>query len=346
MRYTINISEQRAKALLGRTFVDANKTLAKDIIITGENLAFDKVEFCSLELSNAELLLLIENKVVCIPDKNLTARLLDNNYTRAITDYRKMELSNISGRGVKIGAIDTGCNAVTGYALDASVNYADANPGVADNYHHGTNGASIVKGFNTYTDGSGTYVHSGFANGSTLHIIKAVQDDGTLTNSSFIAAVNYAIAQGLDCIYLPFSIVYAGSQALIDALLAANCIPFCAAGNATGTDYIVEPATLNGAVAVGSIREDGTLGYFNTTPVIPRTQGLDFVVGGYGQRCIDYAGTMSSCYGTSFSAPSAAAIFACWKEKTGLADNKQVLQIMKNNNARSAAAFGLGILKC
>jgi len=342
MRYTINISEQKAKQLLGRTFVDGNETLAQDIVITNENLAFSHVEFCSLELSNTELLLLIENKVQCLPDKNPTAKLLNNDYTRIITDYRKMELGNYSGRGVKIGAIDTGCNNVLGQTINFGVNYADANPGYADNYHHGTNGASIVKS----TLESGGFYQNGFANNSILYVIKAVQDDGTLTNSSFISAINYAIAQSLDCVYLPFAITYAGSQALIDSLLAANCIPFCAAGNATSTDYIVEPATLNGAVAIGSIREDGTLGYFSTTPVSPRTQGLDFVIGGYQQRCIDYAGTMNSCYGTSFSAPSAAAIFACWKEKTGLTDNKQVLQIMKNNNSKSSAAFGLGILKC
>lgn len=147
MRYTINISEQKAKKLLGRNFVNGSTTLAKDIVITKEhNLAFSHVEFCSLELSPAEILLLTENKVNIQPDKNPTAKLLfDNNHTRGIIDYRKMEVSNITGRGVKIGAIDTGCNAVTGYGIDASVNFADANPGVADNYNHGTNWQVITQ---------------------------------------------------------------------------------------------------------------------------------------------------------------------------------------------------------
>lgn len=337
MRYLVNIQEVEAKEILDKTFLNANETLASDIIIdASHNLAFCEVPFISIDLNHTEVKLLQSKGYTITPDEIEVARfnLLGSYYYRTQLESRKFDLKGIIGRNVKIGCLDTGCNDVLGLTIDHGVNYADGNPGYADNLNHGTIGASIIKS------------NVGNANGVELHVIKVVNDSGNITSGAFTAGINYAIAQGLDAVYMPFELYFDGIYTLIDSLVAANCIPFCSAGNSISLSNVVEPANYNKCVAVGAIKEDETAGYLSLlNPNIAGQHGVDFLCGGYGAAAISSAGSNINCYGTSFSAPLAAAVFARYKEMTSL-PNKEVLQVMKNNCQKADPNFGLGILKC
>ncbi|MBL0144949.1 MAG: S8/S53 family peptidase [Chitinophagaceae bacterium] len=220
-----------------------------------------------------------------------------------------------------------------GLSFSNNFNFADANPGVLDNFNHGTMVTSVIKSL----VGS----HKGVVNDVDFYTIKVVDDAGGITITSFAAGVNQAITSGLDCLVMPLQFDDATVQSLINSLLDNNCIPFCSAGNASGgsVSTVVSPASKMNAVAVGAVKEDNSYHYTNLL-------GVTFVCGGYGQNVVNNAGGVQLAYGTSFSAPTAAGIFAGHKEISGLLDNKKVVQKMKNScKKHEPSLFGYGILQ-
>lgn len=328
------IIQKEALNLLDKNVVDANETLAKDIVITDECLVFSRLPYASVCLNASEVDLLKSKGYDVKPEERKKGEPTAGNYEKNRSAWRKFYVKNITGRGVKVAVLDTGCN-TTHVPCDFTVNYADANP-VTNNAGHGTQVVSIIKS------------SIGLANGCEMHFIKIFDDVTSTTDSVILAAVNYCKEHDIDVMNMSFNLTFPSMQDWMNQLWDDNCIPVGATGNSPTETAVGLPAGLNNVVAVNAVNEDGAIGYKNYLVQGDATHGVTISCSGRGCETITSAGALNTNNGTSFSAPFFCGIFALYKEQLGLprADNKKVLQHILNKAIKTEPVqyFGAGII--
>lgn len=178
------------------------------------------------------------------------------------------------GKGVRIAVLDTGVDAThpdLKTQVTQSKNFSTA-ADATDHYGHGTHVASIAAG--TGAKSGGTY--KGVAPGAKILNGKVLDDDGFGSDSSILAGMEWAAAQGADVVNLslggPDSAAVDPLEAEVDKLSAEKGILFAiAAGNSgeLGAGTVGSPASADAALAVGAVDDNDKLAPFSSRG--PRT---------------------------------------------------------------------------
>lgn len=332
------IVDKKALEILDITTVDAHEELASDKIITNEQLEFSHLPFLSLVLTNEQVNLLKRNNIFPTEEAistNVTlARPLG--YERIRSYWMKTQRKVVTGRGCKVGVLDTGCNTAVCPA-EFQVNYIDVSPTADDVFGHGTQVCSIIK-----------HPEIALAPNCELHIIKVLSDGGGAVESAILSGLNYAIAQNLDIINLSWTFDTTNIRTAIANVVANGTIVAAASGNSTGVDnYTLVPATLPGVIAVNSITSTGAI--FNQSVIvrsdIPGAHGVTVACSGVACQTFDKNGNYIANWGTSLSCPFFVGAFALYKEQANDPDNHKVLDFMFSRLKKQVDTtyFGRGI---
>jgi subtilisin family serine protease len=208
---------------------------------------------------------------------------------------------NNKGAGVKIGIIDSGID-YTHPELSASYaggwDFVNDDGDPRDDYGHGTLVAGIV---GAADDGQGIV---GVAPEASLYAYKVLDSVGGGTFSNVIAALDRAIADGMDIVNMSFGSLGDPGQALLDACeraLAANILLVAAAGN-FGTfdgsgDNVLFPARYSSAIAVAATTDLDERAFFSSTG-----PDLELAAPGYNIYSTDLFGGYAYESGTSLAA--------------------------------------------
>lgn len=227
--------------------------------------------------------------------------------------------SGNKGAGVRVGIIDSGIDYTH---PDLSPNYAggwdfinnDGDP--RDDYGHGTMVAGIV---GAADNGTGVV---GVAPGASLYAYKVFDDSGNGSYSDVIAALNRAIADGIQVVNMSFGSLQNPGDAFRDACnnaAAAGLLLVAAAGNfgtfdGTG-DTIAYPGHYSSVIAVGATMSvDDERAFFSGTG-----PDLDLMAPGFGIYTTDLFGGYAYETGTSMAAPHVTGVAALLLHK-GIAD--------------------------
>ncbi|MFB7918210.1 S8 family serine peptidase [Streptomyces sp. NPDC056061] len=263
------------------------------------------------------------------------------------------------GTGVKIAVVDTGIDAthpdLTGRVV-AERNFS-ASPDARDRVGHGTHVASIAAG-----TGVKDARFKGVAPGARLISAKVLDDQGSGDDSSILAGVDWAVAQGADIINMslgsPDTPGIDPLEAQVDKLSAEKGVLFAvAAGNSgPGRGTVASPGSADAALTVGAVDDDDLIADFSG--VGPRTgDGAvkpDITAPGVEITAAAASGTPDqnppgyvSKSGTSMATPHVAGAAAILKQKnpawTG-AQIKAVLTGSAKGGAHSVFQQGAGRL--
>jgi len=211
--------------------------------------------------------------------------------------------SGNKGAGVKVGIIDSGIDythpeLVSSYSGGWDFVNDDSDP--RDDYGHGTQVAGIIGA----ADNDAGIV--GVAPEADLYAYKVFDSSGNGNYSDIIAALDRAIADGIDVVNLSIGSQQDPGQAFQDACnnaAAAGLLLVAAAGN-FGTfdgngDNIAYPAQYSSVLAVGAtMDEDDLRAYFSSTGL-----ELDLMAPGYEIYTTDLFGGYAYEAGTSMAAP-------------------------------------------
>jgi subtilisin len=209
--------------------------------------------------------------------------------------------SNNMGTGVKVGIIDSGIDYTH---PDLSANYAggwdfvnnDDDP--RDDFGHGTLVAGII---GAVYDGQGIV---GVAPEASLYAYKILDSSGGGTYDRVIAALDRAIADGMDVINMSFGSFGDPGLAVLEAcqrVAAAGILLVASAGN-LGTfdgsgDNVVYPARYPSAIAVAATTDLDERAFFSSTG-----PDLELAAPGYNIYTTDLFGGYAYESGTSLAA--------------------------------------------
>lgn len=172
-------------------------------------------------------------------------------------------LSNYTGKGIKIGVLDTG---IDYKHPDLAPNYKggydfindDADP--MDDNGHGTHVAGILA---AARNGKGVV---GVAPDAELYAVKVSDSNGKGSFSGLVQGINWAIENHMDIVTMSIT-GEGGSMALAKAVSTAyndGLILVAAVGNGKG-EGVLYPAAYEDVIGVGSVTEDNKLSSFSLT---------------------------------------------------------------------------------
>ncbi|WP_371655995.1 MULTISPECIES: S8 family serine peptidase [unclassified Streptomyces] len=178
------------------------------------------------------------------------------------------------GKGVKIAVLDTGVDKTHDDLKDQVVGEKNfsASPDTADHVGHGTHVASIAAGTGAKSGGK----YKGVAPGAEVISGKVLNDEGNGDDSSIIAGMEWAAAEGADVVNLslgsPDSPGVDPMEAAVNRLSAEKGILFAvAAGNdgEAGDSTVGSPGSADAALTVGAVDKDDKPAPFSS--IGPRT---------------------------------------------------------------------------
>ncbi|MFJ3672514.1 S8 family serine peptidase [Streptomyces sp. NPDC090106] len=178
--------------------------------------------------------------------------------------------TGVHGEGVKVAVLDTGVDQ-THPDLAGRVSEAvdfSGSPSTADPFGHGTHVASIVGGSGAASDG----LRKGVAPGADLLVGKVLGDDGSGSESSVIAGMQWAAAQGAKVVSMSLSSNSpsdgqdAMSQAVDELSRSTPTLFVIAAGNSgrDGASTVASPGAADSALTVGAVDRDDSLADFSS----------------------------------------------------------------------------------
>jgi subtilisin family serine protease len=328
------IVDKKALDLLLISSLDAMTELAKEKVITDEPLVYKHLGFISVVLTEEQVKLLTENGFNPTEEEILHNACLAGDYEKTRSAFYKARKRALTGAGVKIGVLDSGC-ATAFVPCEFTVNFIDASP-FQDVFGHGTRVASIIK-----------HPEIGLAPACTMYGIKVVNDAGTIIESAVLAGLDYAIDQELDVINISFSSGSTNMQTAVADVIAAGVVICAASGNDFVDSITASPATFPEVIAVNAIQENGEPLYRNITPnpSVPGSHGITVACSGVGCQCVNKDGVVISDFGTSFSSPFFVGVFAIYKEMLGLSvGNNRVLNYVLSRAKKTTYPlyFGAG----
>ncbi|WP_406514348.1 S8 family peptidase [Streptomyces sp. NBC_00161] len=178
------------------------------------------------------------------------------------------------GKGVKIAVLDTGIDKAHDDLKTQVIGEKNfsTSPDTADRVGHGTHVASIAAGTGATSGGR----YKGVASGAKIISGKVLNDEGSGDDSSIIAGMEWAAAEGADVVNLslggPDSPGVDPMQAAVNRLSAEKGILFAiAAGNdgEGGVSTVGSPGSADAALTVGAVDKDDKLAPFSS--IGPRT---------------------------------------------------------------------------
>ncbi|GAA2062919.1 S8 family serine peptidase [Streptomyces cheonanensis] len=180
------------------------------------------------------------------------------------------------GSGVTIAVLDTGIAADHGDFGDRIRGNADfTDEGTADTEGHGTHVASIAAGSGDRSDGT----YRGVAPGADLLIGKVLGERGGL-DSWIIAGMEWAVDEGADIVNMSLgAAAWPGHDPLVEAVdqlsEAHEDVLFVIAAGNDGPDEetVGSPGIAAGALTVGAVDRDDTVGDFSSAGPVPLRDG-------------------------------------------------------------------------
>jgi serine protease AprX len=178
----------------------------------------------------------------------------------------------LTGKGERIGVIDTGVDAsdpdLVG-KIAAWHDFVNGNPTPYDDGAHGTHVAGTLVGGSL---GGGAI---GVAPGATLVVAKALSADGTGNGSALIAAAQWMMDPDGNPATADYPTVISNSWVspaatdtwflpMVQAWRALGIVPVFAAGNSGTAGSVGSPASYSESVAVGAVDEDRALSSFSS----------------------------------------------------------------------------------
>ncbi|MFJ7078907.1 S8 family serine peptidase [Streptomyces sp. NPDC098781] len=179
--------------------------------------------------------------------------------------------SGLKGDGVKIAVLDTGADAhhpdLKG-RITETADFSGGSSGIADAFGHGTHVAATVAGSGAGAPGR----RSGVAPHADLLIGKVLGDDGTGSESSVIAGMEWAAAQGARVVNMSLGTDQVSdgsdpmSQALDKVSKESGALFVVAAGNngASGHSTVGSPGVADSALTVGAVDGNDALAPFSS----------------------------------------------------------------------------------
>ncbi|MFG2924882.1 S8 family serine peptidase [Streptomyces sp. NPDC048305] len=228
--------------------------------------------------------------------------------------------SGYDGSGVKVAVLDTGVDLahpdLAGRVLDSRSFITGQ--GVQDKRGHGTHVASTVAGSGAASDGR----YKGVAPGAGLLVGKVLDDSGSGDESTVIAGMEWAVAQGADIVSMSLGApTDEGSDMLsdaVDALSESSGALFVIAAGNTGPrrTTVASPGTARTALTVGAVdAEDRLAGFSGRGPTASGALKPEITAPGVGIVAARAAGThlgtnvgeyYASMDGTSMATPHVA----------------------------------------
>ncbi|MBU3173511.1 S8 family serine peptidase [Clostridium estertheticum] len=236
--------------------------------------------------------------------------------------------SGLSGKGVKIGIIDSGVATHTDLTVAGGTNVINGSKttSYADDNGHGTVVTGIIagKGLNGGV--------KGVAPDASIYAVKALDSTGSGYTSDIISGIDWAIENKMDIISMSLGSDQSDVtlQNAVDTAYKAGILIVAAAGNdgkVTGKGTNVEyPANYASVIAVGAVDSTNTRAYFSSTgnKVEVSAPGVNimstYLNGGYEEMS-----------GTSMATPFVAGDLAILKQKYPEYTNVQLRQLLDNN---------------
>ncbi len=232
--------------------------------------------------------------------------------------------SSYSGRGVKVAVLDTGLDATHPDFAGRTITAQSFVPGetAQDGHGHGTHCIGTACGPESPTDGR----RYGVAYEAEIFAGKVLSDQGSGTDSSILAGINWAVSHGCAVISMslgaeataphpPYS--YAGRRALVQGTLI-----IAAAGNNASRPgdpgFVGAPANSPDIMAVAAVDSQLSIAPFSARSLPGRGGQVD--VAGPGVAVYS-SWLMPAKYqtidGTSMATPHAAGVAALWAQATG-----------------------------
>lgn len=311
----------------------ATDVLSKPVVITGEPLHYKNLPFISVVLTPEQVALLRSKGIMVTPEET-KGETFGADYEKVRTQYyRKAVPKGLTGKGVKVAIMDTGCTAHC--PVDFAVNFADEDEGVSGpNASHGQMACSVMKS------------DIGLCNGAEVHCLKVISTGNEYFESAFLAAMDYCIEEEIDIINMSFSFASTAFDSAVAAFIAGGGIVAAAPGNATSDTAMASPAKLPNVIAVNAITED----FEAVTKNVINAGGHGITVACSGIDCevVFTNGVTGTTNGTSFSAPFFVGLFACYKEELSrhkTVTNAEVLEYILDRcvKLRDEKYFGYGL---
>jgi hypothetical protein len=300
----------------------ANLLPKRDYLTVGQNII---IKLTDKEFINAASLFPIQKEIVLAVKKNEAQLLsLGGNYQKIISNWRKVKLQGYNGNGVTVGTIDTGNDMYFDHysnTTDEFYNFSNSPNADALGNKHGTQVSSIIKS-----------PQIGMANGCRFISSKIFDDNGAVTETSVLQAINQMVLSGVDFFGMSFS--FSPTTNISNALLNASNlghIPFASCGNSLTDSTTIFPANAEGVIAVNSVNKDNKA--VHRSWQAGAGHGVDISCNGVGSEVVYNNGVINAGGGTSFSTPFAVAVAACEKERLGLmqkSDNKKIINYILN----------------
>jgi len=225
-----------------------------------------------------------------------------------------------TGKGIKIGIIDTGIDynheAFGGGFGDTNTvaggyDFVNNDSDPIDDNGHGTHVAGIIGGHSTTING--------LAVDAKFYAYKALDQNGSGTTSTVIAAIERAIADSVQIINLSLGTPSSGSDdplsIAVNRAVEAGIVVVVAAGNTGDYGTINSPGTAKLALTVGATNANAIASFSAKGPVTDQYQiKPDVVAPGVGILSAKKGGGYVQMSGTSMATPFATAIAAALKE--------------------------------
>jgi subtilisin family serine protease len=255
----------------------------------------------------------------------------------------------ITGKGMRIGVIDTGVDAsnpdLAGKVV-AWKDFVNGRPAPYDDGQHGTHVAGTLVGGAV---GGGAV---GVAPGAQLVVAKALNADGTGDGSALIAAAQWMMDPDGNPATADYPTVISNSWVapgatdtwflpMVQAWRALGIVPVFAAGNTGGAATIGSPASYVESVAVGSVDEQDQLSSFSSQGPVTwssvNDEGLapgtvvskpDFVAPGEDVMST-VPGGFGEMSGTSMATPHVAASIALLRQADPALTADQVVDLFR-----------------
>lgn len=206
--------------------------------------------------------------------------------------------SNLTGKGVKIGVVDTGIANHEDLTVAGGAAFTTYTTSYSDDNGHGTHIAGIIGAKN---NGYGTV---GVANEASLYAVKVLGSDGSGYLSDIIAGIDWCITNKMDIINLSLgsSTPSAALQQEVDKAYNQGILVVAAAGNDGtsdgSTDTVDYPAKYSSVIAVAATDSSNRRASFSSTG-----STVEIAAPGVNIRSTYLNNQYVSMSGTSMAAP-------------------------------------------
>ncbi len=228
--------------------------------------------------------------------------------------------SAASGKGVRIGIIDTGIDYRheafgggfgNGFPVAGGYDFVNNDADPSDDNGHGTHVAGIIGGVSSAI--------RGLAHGATFYSYKVLDHNGAGSASAVIAAIERAVADSVDVINL--SLGSPGGSPndplarAVNRAVEAGIVVVAAAGNTGEFGSINSPGVAALALTVGAVQSHSIASFSSKGPVTEDyTIKPDVVAPGVGILSAKMGGGYVSMSGTSMATPFVTAVAAALQE--------------------------------